>query len=187
MGGLIARTAISDFKARAAGLFTIGTPHSGSFGADLVVGAAVAPCLPLDVACRAIKTGAEKTMADKGSNALWDLTAANRLLANISLKEAPADTWILAGTPCSIPLILDSYWSPNDGIVGRASAHGRLAGLGDVEKLERNLWHTMNGPLVCDVFGPGNRANNQFTDPDLVAVVASAAASFDKPAAAPQS
>ncbi len=37
MGGLIARTAISDYEASAAGLFTIGTPHTGSYGADLAL------------------------------------------------------------------------------------------------------------------------------------------------------
>lgn len=181
MGGLIARTAISDFKVRSAGLFTIGTPHSGSFGADLAVGAAVAPCLPFDHGCRAIKTAAELVMADKGRNAVVDLTAASRLLANVSLREAPADTWILAGYPCQVPLIFDSYWSPNDGIVGKASAHGRLANLGDVMKLEANLWHTMNGPLACDLFGQ-NRPNNQFTDQFVIDEVTKAAATVDKPA-----
>ena len=43
------------------------------------------------------------------------------------------------------------------------------------------MWHTMNGPLVCDIFGQ-NRANNQFTDPLIVEEVAKAAARVDKPA-----
>ena len=148
MGGLIARTAISDYEASAAGLFTIGTPHTGSYGADLALGAEAVPCGPFNlVICIAIKVAVAAVVASKGANAVLDLTHASRAAENKVLKR-PAKTWVLAGTACSYGFGGNGHWMPNDGIVGRASALGNGAGLGAPARTELVLWHTVSSQLV---------------------------------------
>lgn len=192
MGGLIAHTAISDYGALAGGLFTIGTPHTGSYGADLALGISEAPCPPFNVraaaACLAVKAAAGALIRSRGADAMRDLTSRTRQAENRVLRLPGVTTWAFAGTPCTFPFISDPYWSPNDGIVGLASAHGRGARLGEAKSYDEDVWHTVSSPLLvppfntvrsCD-FGP--KRPNQFTDPKILNTVAEAAGAVSGPA-----
>jgi len=182
MGGLIAHTAISDFGARAAGMFTIGTPHTGSYGADLALAAIEAPCplLPLLSPCHAVQAAGAAAFEVKGSNAMMDLTSRHRRAANLRLRVPEVPVWAFAGTPCHIPFTPDAYWSPNDGIVGLASAHGRGARLGRAARSpEGDLWHNNSRLLIippsCALSGFAPGRPNQFTDPTILKAVVDAA------------
>lgn len=66
MGGLVARQAVVGLGAPAAGLFTIGAPHTGSFGADLIVAGAGAPCRRADAVCVALRRELCSELAARG-------------------------------------------------------------------------------------------------------------------------
>lgn len=184
MGGLISRIAISRHGALAAGLFTIGTPHSGSFGADLIKGATILPCpprailgrpIPAGIACHEMKARAVAFLNETGAKAVSGLTAVARAADNLTLAPVGWPTWVYAGTMIDPPGSFDptGYVYPNDGIVGRSSAWGFLANLGTKTTYERDLWHLTQFPVLNKPSRP-----NEFEDPDVAEKVAEAAGSI---------
>ncbi len=139
MGGIFARIAISRYGAPAAGLFTIASPHDGSFGADLIVGAASFPCV--DPICLALKAVAGRVIGQLGSAAVDDLTHAARTADNRTLGAPGVPSWTYAGTACQGPSFLSSYLFPNDGIVGESSAFGTDANLGSTSRSTSSAYH----------------------------------------------
>jgi pimeloyl-ACP methyl ester carboxylesterase len=108
MGGLIAGTAISDYGTRAAGLFTIGTPHTGSYGADLAFAVIGAPCGPLNVViCLAVKAAVGAVVLSKGLDAVRDLTYVARAAENDVLR-APGKLWSSPGRRARIRSATDT-------------------------------------------------------------------------------
>jgi len=190
MGGLIARVAISRKQAKTAGLFTIGTPHTGSFGADLIKGATILACPPgaLGGLCREVKSRAVAFLKDTGARAVSGLTAAARTADNLTLAPPRVPTWVYAGTivrditpllnPARIP-DLTGYFLPNDAIVGRSSALGILANLGGRTEYDKELWHFRSFPVLNAAAQP-----NEFEDSDVADKVAAAAESIAPVAAA---
>ena len=133
MGGIISRVAISRYGAHALGLFTIGSPHDGSYGADLAEGARWFPCLT-GVVCAAIHEAGSYAEQSFGAEAMRDLTATARRWDNLTLAPPGVRTWTFAGTACQgsplLRALFSPYVFPNDGIVGLSSALGESANLG---------------------------------------------------------
>lgn len=176
MGGLIARQAVVGLGAPAAGLFTVGTPHAGSFGADLLVAGASARCRRADSVCGGLRRELRAELAGRGAPAVRDLTAAARRRANRPLG-APGrprpPTWLLAGTwfAGADPT---GYVFPNDLIVGRSSALAvGVPGLRGAQRISARLFHSIINPLT------GGRATpNQFEAARVPAEIAAAAAAL---------
>ena len=133
MGGIISRVAISRYGAHALGLFTIGSPHDGSYGADLAEGARWFPCFT-GVVCAAIHEAGSYAEQSFGVEAMRDLTAAVRRWDNLTLGPPGVPTWAFAGTACQgsplLRALFSPYVFPNDGIVGLSSALGQSANMG---------------------------------------------------------
>ena len=127
MGGLFSRDAIARDDAQAAGLFTIGTPFDGSFGADIDEGAAYFPCSNKVRACLGLHLAARAVAAYLGAAAVADLTFVARAADDATLGAPGVRTWTFAGIACD-PTASPGYVFPNDGIVGEQSAFGLPAG-----------------------------------------------------------
>jgi len=158
MGGVIARVALSREGGRATGLLTIGSPHAGSFLADLVIGAALWPCKGL--ACNFISGAAWTVALSRGVNALLDLTTPARLADRMAPPAVPVTAF--AGTALDVGL--DSYLFPNDMAVARWSAHGVGTSLEPDATPSARLWHSEILP------------QNQFSDPLILDLAARGAA-----------
>ncbi len=127
MGGLFSRDAIARDDAQAAGLFTIGTPFDGSFGADIDEGAAYFPCSNKVRACLGLHLAARAVAAYLGAAAVADLTFVARAADDVTLGAPGVRTWTFAGIACD-PTASPGYVFPNDGIVGEQSAFGLPSG-----------------------------------------------------------
>ncbi|HEY3828520.1 MAG TPA: hypothetical protein VGL57_04930 [Solirubrobacteraceae bacterium] len=189
MGGLFSRDAIARDGAQAAGLFTIGTPFDGSFGADIDEGAANFPCSNTVGACLALHVAARAIAASLGSAAIADLTSTARAADDLTLGAPGVPTWTFAGIACD-PTASPGYVSPNDGIVGEQSAFGLPTGivpganLGHTTQLSpQSDYHSasVQGPL--ETLGPAGCGDHgiELTDPYVVEQVLHAAASLNSP------
>jgi Tol biopolymer transport system component len=174
MGGLITRVAMSRYGAPAAGLVTLGTPHDGSFGADILEDVE-ATCLfvVLPTHCGPLLPAAAAADAYFGPLAIHDLTSGSRRADRLSPPGVPVTA--LAGTASQRGLVrfLGDYWSPSDGIVGRSSAWGTHADLGDdqhVTRPELPLWH------IRILVQRDDPSKNLLDDPSAFEVVRDAAA-----------
>lgn len=184
MGGLIARNAIIAQRAPALGLYTFGSPHTGSFAADGVVAGSNLPC-GLNVPCGVVRAGFRVVRALAGPDAMSDLTIvaryfANRDLAGRGVKSPP--TWLLAGTKVGgrIPDPTD-YLFPNDAVVGLSSAHARgVAGLEAANRTAKPLYHTREVPLT-----PIDLVPNFFDTTDVPSAVGAAAQTLARPVVQP--
>jgi pimeloyl-ACP methyl ester carboxylesterase len=168
MGGVISHVAIARYSAPASGLFTIGTPHEGSFWADAVELALNIPCLRLDLRCWAIKHAAQAVLDTQGGPAILDMTSNSRRRDNASLRPLTLPVWVFAGTVIS-GVDPSGYYFPNDEQVGWSSALGAHAGLGTPTPYEDPLWHNPTTLLGLP------HANNEFEDARILDRVADAA------------
>ena len=196
MGGLISRDAIARDGAQAAGLFTIGTPFDGSFGADIDEGAAHFPCSNAVGACLGLHLVARAIAARLGSDAMVDLTSVARAFDDLTLRPPGVPMWTFAGIACDPQAATDpGYALPNDGVVGEESAFGVPTGiipganLGDPTELTpQSDYHSgvvetglealgkyTLGALGCGDHGP------ELTDPYVAEQVLAAADSLDTP------
>lgn len=200
MGGLFSRDAIGHYGAKAAGLFTIGTPFAGSYGADIAEADSQAQCASglAGASCRALKTAAEDAEDFLGAAAVADLTAASRLQDNMTLGATGVPTWTVAGTACSavtLPEVEDPYVFPNDGIVGQASAYGEAslysssANLGPTTQSSIDAYHsaTVQHPILEELFPGGDCLESAPVELETVgAAVLKAATQLDSTSAQPQ-
>jgi hypothetical protein len=174
MGGILSRIAISRYGAPSVGLFTIGSPHDGSFGADLVEGAAGLPCS--GVICLGLQSAARLILSHMGSGAVADLTQSARAADNANLSPPGVPTWTYAGTVCSGP-DPTGYYFPNDGIVGRTSAFGVTANLGSTTRDQGHTFHQQTLETVLKVIcSPFSGAGTELNDPAVIGDVVRAAA-----------
>jgi pimeloyl-ACP methyl ester carboxylesterase len=177
MGGIIARVAISRDGAQAAGLFTIGSPEDGSFGADLAEGVTSIPCSGL--ICTGLEAAAKSIVSDFGTAAVADLTQSARAADNANLSPVGVPLWEYAGTACSGP-DPTGYYFPNDGIVGRSSAFGATANMGPATQTQGNDFHISALQtalkLVCSPF---SGTNIELTDSTVISEVLAAADCID--------
>jgi hypothetical protein len=132
-GGLWSRAAISQLISAGspvtiASLTTVGTPHTGSFGADLAmaVNAAGGSCQDLtdpieqDV-CNAAYAAVQVIFANLGQDVIEELSSSWLSQWNPTTSINCAVT-TLGGNHVGWDLGVGTYYSANDGIVGQASA-----------------------------------------------------------------
>jgi triacylglycerol lipase len=135
-GGLWSRAAITQMRAANAGpvvqsLTTLGTPHTGSFGADLaelVVNGRCQTSNPVEQAvCQALLSVIKRLLADLGPTTIRELSSS--FLAGWNPQQTiGCPVAVGAGTFVHVPYIgflLPRYYNPSDGIVGQASALGQ--------------------------------------------------------------
>ena len=134
-GGLWSRSAISQ-DAPFAGvtilsLTTLGTPHTGSFVADLAIETEGGKCdlknETLQLLCRVFRFSVEVIIDDIGQIATEELT--NDYLATWNQRQTIGSCPVtgIAGTYVSLSYLHFSYYVPDDGLVGEASALNRGA------------------------------------------------------------
>ena len=176
MGGLFSRVAISRYHARALGLFTIGTPFDGSFGADIAEAAAHLNCPSTLTACGLLRGAGLFAVVYFGPAAIADLTLVARAADNLTLGPTGVPTWTFAGTDCNGAG--GSYYFPNDGVVGISSAFGATANLGPPRPIPlsgRDFHQSTLQTLLSPFCGPGGL---ELTDPKVVGDVVAAAVSL---------
>jgi pimeloyl-ACP methyl ester carboxylesterase len=166
MGGLIARIAISRYHAPTAGLFTIGTPHDGSFLADAAELFANLPCQAVAV-CAVLQT-ALRASQPVDSPAVWEMTRPARALERMAPPGVP--TWTFAGTAINPFNADDGYVFPNDLAVGTSSAWGENANLPSTP-LEGVLYHAP----PAEFWLGGLQGDNEFHSPIVINAVTNAA------------
>jgi pimeloyl-ACP methyl ester carboxylesterase len=174
MGGILSRIAISRYGAAAAGLFTIASPHDGSFGADLVEGASGLPCSGL--VCAALRAAANLILGHMGAGAVEDLTRTARSADNANLTAPGLPTWTYAGTVCHGP-DPSHYYFPNDGIVGESSAFGVSANLGSTARYQSSAFHQQTLETVLHLLcSPFSSTDVELVDSTVIGDVLGAAA-----------
>ena len=132
-GGLWSRSAITQMRAGNTGpvvqsLTTLGTPHTGSFGADLAELVTDGKCElsnPTEqFLCQALLKVINQVFADLGPTAVRELSSS--FLASWNPQQTiGCPVSVAAGTFVTVPEIgwlLPRYYNPSDGIVGQASA-----------------------------------------------------------------
>jgi triacylglycerol lipase len=135
-GGLWSRSAIAQMDANAGdpltvqSLTTMGTPHTGSFGADLAVTLNDGSCdLSNEIEqliCEGMLDVIQAEFGDLGAATIEQLTSS--FLQGWNQKQAiGCPVGVLGGTYVDVPLPGYRYYDPNDGIVGIASAHAKAA------------------------------------------------------------
>jgi len=134
-GGLWSRSAISQDAPYAGlsvlSLTTLGTPHTGSFVADLAIETEGGKCdfeePLLQTVCRAVRFSVEVIIDDIGQTATEELT--NDYLATWNPRQTIGSCPVtgIAGTYVQVPYVHFSYYEPDDGLVGEASALNRSA------------------------------------------------------------
>ena len=137
-GGLWSRSAITQMRAGATGpvvqsLTTLGTPHTGSFGADLAELVTDGKCElsnPTEqLLCQALLSVINRVFADLGPTAIRELSSS--FLEGWNPQQTiGCPVSVAAGTFVKVPVIgslLPRYYNPSDGIVGQASALARAS------------------------------------------------------------
>lgn len=158
MGGLFSRDAIAH-GAQAVGLFAIGTPFDGSYGADVAEADSRAQCGSglSGAKCKSLQGIADGLEFALGAAAVADLTAVSRHADNTVLPAIGVPTWTIAGTACgavTAEQAEDSYEFPNDGIVGQSSAWGgEIAHLGSLGPPIQWTVTAYHSPSVRDHIG----------------------------------
>jgi triacylglycerol lipase len=137
-GGLWSRSAITQLRAANAGptvqsLTTLGTPHTGSFGADLAELVVDGRCQATDpteqLVCQALLSVVQDLATDLGPTTLRELTSSFMEGWNPQ-QTIGCPVSVAAGTFVNVPYIgslLPRYYNPSDGIVGQASALGQAS------------------------------------------------------------
>jgi triacylglycerol lipase len=134
-GGLWSRSAITQLRAADAGptvqsLTTLGTPQTGSFGADLAELVVDGRCQVSDpteqAVCEALLSVVQQLATDLGPTTLRELTSS--FLEGWNPQQTiGCPVSVAAGTYVDLPYVgslLPRYYNPSDGIVGEASALG---------------------------------------------------------------
>jgi triacylglycerol lipase len=137
-GGMWSRAAITQFAGSGAGvtvqsLMTLGSPLTGSFGADLAEYISDGRCEASNeverLVCQAMLAAFDALLADLGPTAIREATSA--YLAGWNPRQSiGCPVTVAAGTYVRIPVIgflIPDYYSPSDGVVGEASALGRAS------------------------------------------------------------
>jgi triacylglycerol lipase len=137
-GGLWSRSAITQMRAADAGptvqsLTTMGTPHTGSFGADLAELVVDGRCEASDpteqAVCQVLLSVVRQLATDLGPTTLRELTSSFMEGWNPQ-QTIGCPVSVAAGTYVDLPYIgslLPRYYNPSDGIVGEASALGEAS------------------------------------------------------------
>ncbi|HEX6655085.1 MAG TPA: hypothetical protein VF153_02625, partial [Candidatus Limnocylindria bacterium] len=132
-GGLWSRSAISQQQnfpgVTVTSLTTLGTPHTGSFIADVAEDLNNGQCTHgkpiVQAVCLALQSIANQVINDLGELAVEELSSDYLTTWNPEQKIGACPVTGIAGTYFNLPLPpsqLPSYYNPSDGLVGQASA-----------------------------------------------------------------
>jgi hypothetical protein len=132
-GGLWSRSAItqqSNYPGVAVtSLTTLGTPHTGSFIADIAEDTSNGQCKAtnpvLQAVCLALQKVVKLVIADLGPEATYQLSSDYLTTWNPEQRIRSCPVTGIAGTYFNFPLpptVLPAYYNPSDGLVGQASA-----------------------------------------------------------------
>ncbi len=183
-GGLWSRSAIA--KADQAGLpitslTTIGTPHTGSFLADVAVGASNFPCgdtLPDKLRCATIGLIAKRVFKNIGQTAITQLSSPFLMGWNAQQGIGSCPVTLIAGTKVDDTKDFpdaSTYYTPSDGLVGLASAFNQ-----GVPALDGSTIPAAPGLNVVtrtsfpDTHTPALGQPDELSDPAVAAAVATA-------------
>jgi len=145
-GGLWSRSAITQDGAYKGvsilSLTTLGTPHTGSFIADLAIDTEGAKCESehelLRFLCIALRTSVEAIIDDLGETTTKELT--NDYLATWNPLQTIGECPVTGIAGTFVPGFSFPYYVPDDGLVGEASALARSAK--DIDE------HTIPAPSI---------------------------------------
>ena len=133
-GGIWSRSAITQAAnypgVTVVSLTTLGSPHEGSFVADLALGVDGLDCAApsntiLRLLCSAVKDVTDLIAQELGPTALNELTSTFMGTWNTTQTIGGCPTTVIGGTYVQVPLIgslLPFYYNPSDGVVGQSSA-----------------------------------------------------------------
>ena len=135
-GGIWSRSAITqraDYPGvTIASLTTLGSPHEGSFAADLALGVDGLDCSApsneiLKLLCEGAQDVVQLISKELGPTAIDELTSSFMGTWNTTQTIGACPTTVIAGTYVQVPYIgslLPFYYNPSDGVVGQSSALG---------------------------------------------------------------
>jgi triacylglycerol lipase len=177
-GGLWARSAITQQNGGPTilSLTTIGTPHTGSFVADVATHAANFPCQGLadKARCAAIQAVAKVVFDEIGETALYQLSSPFLAGWNQQQKIGSCPITAIAGTASNEHVFsgASSYYDPSDGLVGEASGLNQTATALDHSEIEAapglNVVSRLTFP---DYHTPALGKPDELTDSALAAAV----------------
>src|SRR5262249_19078088 len=132
-GGLWSRAAITQQSnypgVTVTSLTTLGTPHTGSFIADIAEDTDHGKCNArnpiLQAVCLSLHKVVQLVIADLGPEATTELTGDSLTPWNREQRMGSCPVTGIAGTFFNFPLppsVLPTYYNPSDGLVGQASA-----------------------------------------------------------------
>ncbi|HEX3317960.1 MAG TPA: hypothetical protein VHR88_08080 [Solirubrobacteraceae bacterium] len=135
-GGIWSRSAITQYGnfpgVTVTSLTTLGSPHEGSFVADLALGIDGLDCSSptnpyLRLLCEGVQQVEQLISKELGPIALQELTSTFMESWNTTQSIGACPTTVVAGTYVSVPYIgslIPQYYNPSDGVVGQSSALG---------------------------------------------------------------
>jgi triacylglycerol lipase len=180
-GGLWSRSAITQLQGGPAilSLTTIGTPHTGSWVADVGTHASNFPCTGLKNGsrCAVARAVAKIVFADIGETAMYELSSPFLETWNPQQVIGACPVTTLAGTASDDSVFSDAslYYNPSDGLVGEASGLNQ-----DAEALDGSTIPAAPGLDVVarqtfpDFHTPALGEPDELSDAALAAVVLSA-------------
>jgi triacylglycerol lipase len=180
-GGLWSRSAITQQQAGPAilSLTTIGTPHTGSWVADVATHASNFPCTGLKNGsrCAAARAIAKIVFAVVGETALYELSSPYLETWNPQQVIGACPVTTLAGTASNDNVFAGAslYYNPSDGLVGEASGLNQ-----DAEALDGSTIPAAPGLAVVtrqtfpDYHTPALGEPDELSDAALAAVVLAA-------------
>jgi triacylglycerol lipase len=177
-GGLWSRSAITQQTGGPTilSLTTIGTPHTGSFVADVATHAANFPCTGLadKARCAAIRAVAKVVFDEIGETALYQLSSPFLAGWNQQQQIGSCPITTIAGTASNEEVFAgaSSYYNPSDGLVGEASGLNQTAPALDQSEIAAapglNVVSRLTFP---DYHTPALGRPDELTDPALAAAV----------------
>ena len=191
-GGIWSRSAITQSAnypgVTITSLTTLGTPHEGSFVADLALGVGGLDCASpsnpiLEYLCDGVQD-VESIIADVlGPTALNELTSTFTSTWNSTQSIGACPVTTVAGTYVSVPYVgflLPQYYNPSDTVVGQSSALATPSNLIDFSPVAPpNIPNLINGGTFPVVHSPSLSfitPDNLLNTPSITAVVQSAVA-----------
>jgi pimeloyl-ACP methyl ester carboxylesterase len=181
-GGLWSRAAIATHQGSPTidGLITIGTPHTGSFVADLGVLVNDVPCTSVNGGstgqgvCSTFQSLANALVLVIGPTAIEELTSQFLQTWNKQRTTERCTVTAIQGTavnPLLLPPpqpLLSSYYSPSDAIVGQASAANQPSTALDGSKIPAaQIRKLAVGPSFPDFHTPDFGRPSELNDPSL--------------------
>jgi len=188
-GGIWSRSAITQWAnypgVTITSLTTLGSPHEGSFVADLALGVDGLDCSStsnpiIKVLCDGVQDVEQIIAQELGPTALSELTSSFMATWNTTQTIGSCPVTAIAGTAAQVPYIgtlLPFYYNPSDGVVGQSSALATPSRLLDLQPVD-----PPNIPGLIDggTFPVVHSESLSFISPDTLLNQASISAAVQK-------